>query len=100
MTETLHEFARAGDVASSSAERLRKGTHKNVDVGRVNAKVVANTAAIRTKTADRVSLVDVEVELDRGSAVVVKKESLAKPTLYFRLSSIIRGRSTMFPSIE
>ena len=53
----------ARHVAARGAKGLGEGAHEDVDFGRVDAPVVAHAAPGRAQRADRVRLVDVQVEL-------------------------------------
>lgn len=45
---------------------FRKGSHQDVDTSRIDAKVIAHSSSTGTESTDRVSLIDVKVELFRG----------------------------------
>ena len=56
--EVLDERVRPGDVAAAARERLRQRAHPQLDVGAVDAEVLADAAAGRAEHAERVRLVD------------------------------------------
>lgn len=53
----------SSDVAAHGAEGLREGAHQNINISWVNAPVVSHTTSTTAKSADAVSLVNVEVSL-------------------------------------
>lgn len=53
----------ARDVPARGAEGFRECAHEDVDLPGVDAEVVAYTASVGAECTDRVSFVDVEVEL-------------------------------------
>ena len=53
----------AGNVATRGTERLGECSHQDIDGLGVDTVVIGNATSVRTQSADRVSLVDEEVEL-------------------------------------
>ena len=64
-TKSINEGLASSDVTTSSAKRLGESSHQNVDFPRVDAKVICNTATVRSHCANRVSLIYEEIELKR-----------------------------------
>jgi hypothetical protein len=57
-------------LTTSSSERLGERSHQDVNVDWVDAKVVANSSSVGSKSSNRVSLVDVEVELKGHDRII------------------------------
>ncbi len=64
--KTVNDLLVASNVATSSAERLGERAHEDVDLGDIDTEVFGDTTAMGSKSADRVSLVDEQVELIRA----------------------------------
>ena len=60
----VNELLRARNIPAGGAKRLRECAHENINVPRINTKVVAHAAPVWTNRPYRVSFVDKEVELD------------------------------------
>ena len=85
------------DVPSSCTEGLCKCSHEDIDIPRVDAKVVCNTTAVRAKSTNGMGFVNEQVKLPQNVRKFQKKNG--GHTLYFFLSSKIPGRLTSVPSI-
>ena len=66
--DSVNEFLGTRNIAAGGAKRFGECAHENVNVPRVDAKVVAHAASIGTNRTNGVSFVDIEVEL--GSTMV------------------------------
>jgi hypothetical protein len=62
-SESINNCLTPCDVAARRAERFRKGTHKNINLSRVHAKVIRDSATMRTKRTDRVGFINEDVKL-------------------------------------
>lgn len=90
----------AGNVATGSTEGLGKGAHQNVNLAGVDAKVIADTAAVWANGTNRVRLVDVEVELEAAPVRLSRHAVTRARTLYLLRKRSSSGRLTRVPSIE
>lgn len=106
-------------LTSSSSKRFGERAHQDVNIGRVDAKVVAHASTVGTEPSNGMCLINIEEELQsrsssmwqsieegmvRQSAVHIDKKPVGTGsimhTLYFLLSSTSLGRLTRVPSME
>ena len=95
-----YRFGR-GHIPTHPAETLRKRTHEDVDVGRVDAAVLAAALSRVPESADGVGLVQIPAWTSTGVRRVdgVKDAATYKYALYFFATFEMFFRSQISPSM-
>jgi hypothetical protein len=62
-TKSINESLAPSEVTTRRAKRFGESSHQNIDIPGIDAKVICNTATVRSHCTDRVSLIHKEVEL-------------------------------------